>query len=63
MERIAERLTALGSRAPVVDALVIASLVEGSILFVGRGRPWVNDADAVLDAIMEFLDTRYGGQD
>lgn len=63
VERIAERLTALGSRTPVVDALVIASLVEGSILFAGSGRPWANDADALLDAIMEFVEARYGSSD
>ena len=63
VERLAERLTALGSRAPVVDALVIASLVEGSILFAGSGRPWANDADALLDAIMEFVEARYGSSD
>ena len=59
VERIAERLTALGSRAPVVDALVITSLVEGSVLFTGSGCPWANDADAVLDAIMELIEARY----
>jgi AcrR family transcriptional regulator len=63
VERIAERLTDLGSRTPVVDALVIASLVEGSILFTGSGRPWANEENAVLDAIMEFIEARYGSQE
>jgi AcrR family transcriptional regulator len=62
VERIAERLTDLGSRAPLVDALVITSLVEGSILFTSSGRPWANEESAVLDAIMEFIEARYGGQ-
>ena len=62
VERIAERLAALGSRAPLVDALVVASLVEGSVLFVGSERPWASDAAAVQDAIMEFLETRYDRQ-
>jgi hypothetical protein len=60
LEKLEERLTALGSHAPAADALAIMSLLEGSIVFVGDGRRWANHADAVRDAIRELLEARYG---
>jgi AcrR family transcriptional regulator len=63
LEKLEERLTALGSHAPAADALAIMSLLEGSIVFVGDGRRWANHADAVRDAIRELLEARYGDWD
>ena len=63
LEKLEERLTALGSRAPAADALAIMSLLEGSIVFVGNDRRWANHADAVRDAIRELLEARYGDWD
>jgi AcrR family transcriptional regulator len=63
LEKIEERLTTLGNRAPAADALAIMSLLEGSIVFVGDGRRWVNQRDAVRDAIRELLEARYGDWD
>ena len=63
LERLAERLTALGSRAPAADALATMSLLEGTIVFVGDGRRWANQRDAVRDAIRELLEARYGDWD
>ena len=63
LERLEERLIALGSRAPAADALAIMSLLEGAIVFVGDDRPWANQRDAVRDAIRELLEARYGDWD
>jgi AcrR family transcriptional regulator len=63
LEKLEERLTALGSRAPAADALAVMSLLEGSIVFVGDDRRWANHADAVRDAIRELLEARYGDWD
>jgi hypothetical protein len=37
--------------------------MEGSTVFVGRGRRWAEDADAVRDAVFAFIDSRYGEED
>ena len=58
--RIAERLTALGSRAPAAEALAIMSLLEGTIVFIGDDRRWANHKDAVHDAVRKLLEARYG---
>ena len=63
LEKLEDRLTTLGNRAPAADALAIMSLLEGSIVFVGDGRRWVNQRDAVRDAIRELLEARYGDWD
>jgi hypothetical protein len=63
LEKLEERLTALGSRAPAADALAIMSLLEGTMVFVGDGRRWANHADAVRDAIRELIEARYGDWD
>lgn len=63
LEKLAERLTALGSRAPAADALATMSLLEGTIVFVGDGRRWANQRDAVRDAVRELLEARYGDWD
>jgi AcrR family transcriptional regulator len=62
-ERLEERLTALGIRAPAADALAIMSLLEGTMVFVGDDRRWANQRDAVHDAVRELLEARYGDWD
>lgn len=49
-----------GSLAPRAEALCLMSLVEGSTLFMDSGRRWEGDANAVRDAVLEFIDVRYG---
>ena len=49
-----------GSRSPRAEALMLMSMVEGSTLFVGRGRRWARDAKAVRKAVLSFIDTKYG---
>ena len=63
LEKLEERLTALGSRTPGPDALAIMSLLEGTMVFVGSERRWANHADAVRDAIRKLLEARYGDWD
>jgi len=60
VEKLEGRLTALGSRAPTADAIAIMSLLEGTMVFVGDGRRWANQKDAVRDSIRELLKARYG---
>jgi AcrR family transcriptional regulator len=57
-----ERLIAEGSRAPRAEALALLSMVEGSTLFLSRGRPWERDAKAVREAVLDFVDANYGDQ-
>lgn len=61
--QLENQLANAGSNAPRADALAIMSLLEGTTLFVGRGRRWADDADAVRDAVLAFIDARYGKQD
>jgi AcrR family transcriptional regulator len=63
LEKLEERLTALGSRAPAADAIAIMSLLEGTMVFIGDGRRWANQTDAVRDAVRELLEARYGDWD
>ena len=49
-----------GSGAPHAEALALISLLEGSTIFMGRGRRWSSDAMAFRTAVMEFIDNRYG---
>ncbi len=63
LRKLENQLANAGSHSPRADALVIMSLLEGTTLFVGRGRRWADDADAVRDAVLAFIDARYGIQD
>ena len=60
LDKLEKRLVTMGSPAPRADALTLLSLLEGSTLFVGRGRRWENHANAVRDAALAFIDGRYG---
>ncbi len=53
----------MGSTAPRAEALALMSLLEGATLFVGGGRRWADDADAVRDAALAFIDARYDKED
>ncbi len=63
LRKLENQLANAGSHSPRADALAIMSLLEGTTLFVGRGRRWADDADAVRDAVLAFIDARYGIQD
>ncbi|MBT3425346.1 MAG: TetR/AcrR family transcriptional regulator [Gammaproteobacteria bacterium] len=49
-----------GSQLPRAEALFLMSLLEGETLFTGKGRRWESDRKAVREAILQFIDERYG---
>ncbi|MDH3440256.1 MAG: TetR/AcrR family transcriptional regulator [Gammaproteobacteria bacterium] len=62
LDKLEKRLVDMGSTAPRAEALALMSLLEGATLFVGRGRRWEDDANAVRDAAFAFIDARYGNE-
>ena len=60
IELLEKALEAKGSLAPRAEALCLLSLIDGSTIFVGSGRRWESDANAVRETVLEFIDTRYG---
>lgn len=62
LEKLEKRLVDMGSTAPRPEALALMSLLEGSTLFVGSDRRWAQDAGAVRDAALAFIDARYGNK-
>ena len=58
-----ERFAAVGSSAPRAEALALMSLLEGSTLFVGKECRWEDDADAVRDVVIKFIEARYANND
>ena len=54
-----EALAVVGSSAPHTDALWLMSLLEGTTIFLGAGRRWEDDAEAVRDRVLEVIDDRY----
>jgi len=60
LDKLEKRLVGMGSEAPRAEALALMSLLEGATLFVGSDRRWADDADAVRDAALAFIDARYG---
>ena len=60
LDKLEKRLVGMGSSAPRAEALALMSLLEGATLFVGSDRRWADDADAVRDAALAFIDARYG---
>ena len=49
-----------GASAPKAEALALMSLLEGTTIFLGKGRRWANQTKAVRKTILEFLEHRYG---
>lgn len=58
--QIVERLfEGSGSKSPRAEALCLMSMVEGTTIFVAKGRPWEGDAEAVRGVIVEYVQTRF----
>ncbi|ARN73112.1 TetR/AcrR family transcriptional regulator [Oceanicoccus sagamiensis] len=58
--QIIERLfEAVGSKSPRAEALFILSLVEGTTLFVGSGRPWQAEKETVREAVVDYVQSRF----
>jgi AcrR family transcriptional regulator len=53
-------LETAGSESPRAEALCLMSMIEGSTLFLGRGRRWESDAKAVHEVMLGFIETKYG---
>ena len=49
-----------GGSAPKAEALALMSLLEGTTIFLGKGRRWANQTKAVRKTILEFVEHRYG---
>ena len=60
LDKLERLLVGMGSTAPRGDALALMSLMEGATLFVGSDRRWAKDSAAVRDAVLAFVDARYG---
>jgi len=60
LDKLENRLVGMVSSAPRAEALALMSQMEGATLFVGSDRRWADDADAVRDAVLAFVDARYG---
>ena len=52
-------LETAGSESPRAEALFLMSMIEGSTLFLGRGRRWESDAKAVHEVMLGFIETKY----
>ena len=48
-----------GSTAPRAEAVLIMSMVEGTTLFVGKGRPWSDENTTVFELVREFIQDKY----
>lgn len=55
-----ERLKVVGAESPRAEALCLMSLLEGSTLFLGEGKRWRCEADAVRKSLIAFIDAKYG---
>jgi len=60
LDVLEQALIRQGSAAPHTESLLLMSMLEGSTLFMGRGRRWNKDGDAVVEALLEFIENRYG---
>lgn len=63
LEKLEKRLVGMGSTAPRAEALTLMSMIEGSTLFIGCDRRWADDAGDVREAVLAFIDARYGSKD
>ena len=53
-------IQAAGGHSPRAEALCLMSMLEGEVLFLGAGRRWASDRQAVHDAMLEMITRRYG---
>ncbi|MEM1433207.1 MAG: TetR/AcrR family transcriptional regulator [Pseudomonadota bacterium] len=53
-------LARAGSPSPRLEAMALVSFGEGSLLISGPGGPFEGDAEALREALLQFIATRYG---
>ncbi len=49
-----------GVPAPRGESLFLMSMIEGSTIFIGRGRRWVRNKKTLRDTLLRYVDDRYG---
>ncbi len=57
---IEDAIARAGSPSPRPEALALMSFIEGSTLFVGKDARWASEDDTVIEAVMEFINIKYG---
>ena len=62
VEILERALEGKGSGAPHAEALALISLLEGSTIFLGKGKRWAADAELVRTTVLEFVDSRYASK-
>lgn len=60
LSRLEQCLKALDCPSPKSEALMLISLLEGSVVFVGSGRGWNKHAAPLGKTILEMIQSRYG---
>jgi hypothetical protein len=55
-----KKIEAVGGESPRAEAICILSMMEGSILFLSEGKRWSADKDAVIEAVLGFINAKYG---
>ena len=59
LAKLETRRAAKGVVNARAESLMLLTLVEGELLFVGRGRRWEKDRSAVKQAILNLVKERY----
>ena len=59
VDLLEEQLVKIEHPAPGAEALMLMSLIEGSTLFVGKGRRWSKKEKALRTAVLDLIETRY----
>lgn len=62
VEILERALDRKGSDTPHAEALALISLLEGSTIFMGKGRRWAADAELVRTTVLKFVESRYGSK-
>ncbi len=62
IDTLEQALATQNCKAPRAEALLLMSLMEGATIFLGSGRRWEGDAKSFRTTILEFIESRYGGQ-
>jgi AcrR family transcriptional regulator len=56
---IESALRKIGAKAPHTDALLLMSMMEGSTIFMGEGRPWQEEANVAGHRLLELVNLIY----
>lgn len=59
MQILESRLEVVGSVAPRAEAICLMSMVEGSMIFTGRGKRWESELTAVYEFVKDYYKAKY----